>query len=51
MTNYILTGFAVVCFLSLLLQGRELQDQIDELNAKLTVQYYELQEMKNESGR
>ena len=51
MTNYILTGFAVVCFLSLFQQGKELKEQIDELNAKLTVQYYELQEMKNESGR
>ena len=51
MTNYILTGFAVVCFLSLFQQGKELRDQIDELNAKLTVQYYELQEMKNEISR
>lgn len=48
MTNYILAGLAAVCFLSLFQQGKELRDQIDELNARLTVQYQELQEMKNE---
>ena len=51
MTNYILTGFAGICMLSLFVQGKELRDQIDELNARLTVQYMELQEMKNESSR
>jgi len=49
--NYILTGLVVVCFLSLFQQGKELRDQIDELNARLTVQYIELQDMKNESSR
>ena len=51
MTNYILIVFAGICMLSLFVQGKELKDQIDELNAKLTIQYYELQEMKNETSR
>ena len=47
----ILIGFGIACIISLFVQGKELRDQIDELNARLTVQYQELQEMKNESSR
>jgi hypothetical protein len=51
MIKNILLVFGAACIVSLFVQGKELKDQIDELNAKLTVHYMEMQEMKNESSR
>jgi len=49
--NYILTGLVVVCFLFLFLHGFTLLVQLGKELRDLTVQYIELQDMKNESSR
>lgn len=39
-------GFVFLLFFTIINQGIELSEQIDELNAKLTIHYNELQNMK-----
>ena len=46
MTNKILIAAIIFLFWLNVYLGMQFQDKIDELNAKLTIHYNELQEMK-----